>query len=173
MNGKNWGTTRPKRSQEADIGQTTNSCRGCRRSRKRNATAYAAKEVQGGTAVTSPLCIEAFCTSATMQRQIPANISVSSTYLSVVSNMLTLMSFVDTYSLSSVTRRAWYRRYIIVAMDQMPKTLLNSVNKVQKWIRKLGIHTTRKSWVGLPRHYAWWTTIHWLYPSTGQAFDLP
>jgi len=64
-----------------NMNQTGDSCKGCPRSGKMNETAYAAKEVQGGMAVTSPPCIEAFCTSATMQRHIPATISVTSMYL--------------------------------------------------------------------------------------------
>lgn len=48
---------------------------------KQNATAYAAKDVQGGMAVTRPPWMDDFCTIATMQRHIPANARASRIYL--------------------------------------------------------------------------------------------
>lgn len=52
-----------------------------RRSGKKYATAYAAKDVQGGTAVTSPPWSEDCCTSATIHMQELATATVRSMYL--------------------------------------------------------------------------------------------
>jgi hypothetical protein len=47
----------------------------------KNATTYAAKDMQGGIAVVIPAWIESFCTSATMQKQTPESTRVESMYL--------------------------------------------------------------------------------------------
>jgi hypothetical protein len=57
------------------------SCTRCRRSGKQKAVAYAAKDAQGGMAVTRPPWIEAFCTSATVKRQILLNAKENKIYL--------------------------------------------------------------------------------------------
>lgn len=94
------------------------------RSGKANATAYAANDVQGGIAVTSPPWIDAFCTNATRHKHSPENASDTSMYLPRVSKRNRLMR-ISSYILLYVTLRHWTMRYINARTDQTLRTLQN------------------------------------------------
>jgi hypothetical protein len=98
---------------------------GKRRAGKQKATAYAAKEVQGGMAVTNPSCNDDLSTMPMMQRQTAAKASVSKMYLRY--SQYRKKSAVELpYKFPRATRRVCKERYVRTMQLQIAKTLYKS-----------------------------------------------